>query len=151
MVLENGQAKKNELDVIFGNQKVILLQNLQAAENCFRNLVITSAEVPNITVKNVSLSTATLTITGIDNYKEAKFIIKNFRNGEHIRNFNQNLENSREITLQLNAENPKYKITVQGSKENQISQVSKELELTLNNRSKTNIYDFFLLNSSSNY
>ncbi len=101
--------------------------------------MITSAEVPNISVKNLGLSTATLTVTGIDNYKEARFVIKNFRNGELMNTLNQNKENSREIMLQLNAEIPKYKITVQGSKDNQISQVSKELEVTLNSKSKTSL------------
>jgi hypothetical protein len=134
LVLENGTARKTQLDAIFGNGKVILLPNLQTAEDCFRNFVITSADIPNITVKNLGLSTATLTITGIDNYKEAKFVIKNFRNGELINTTNQAMENSKEITLQLNPENPKYKITVQGCKANQISQVSKELELTLNKK-----------------
>lgn len=114
--------------------------------------MIASSDIPNMTVKNIGLSTATLTVTGIDNYKEAKFVIKIFRNGELINTLNQVKENSREITLQLHAEIPKYKITVQGSKDNQISQVSKELEVTLNSKSKTHsIYPFLFNNSPSNH
>lgn len=113
--------------------------------------MITSADTPSIAVKNTGLSAVTLTITGIDTYKEARFVVKSFKNGEHIRNYDQNFKNSREITLQLNAENPKYKITVQGAKDHQISQVSKELDLTLSNKSKTNLIHLFLFHSPCNH
>jgi len=129
LILQNGTAKQNELSPIFGgNQRVILLPDQQTAQNYFDNLIVTGSEVPQISIKKIYSSSATLNIQGIENYQSIKALIKTSTSPSPSQT---NYQNCKEITVNLRADAPRQIITVQGIKPNLQSAVSNEFVLHL--------------------
>jgi len=128
LILENGDSKRNELGSIFGDQRVILLPTFEAANNYFNRLEISSSDIPDISIKQIGSSAATLKIKGIDDYPKIRVFVKNIQSQ---RCYEEVLKNNKEISLNLHPETPKYMITVQGIRESKGSEISNELLVTL--------------------